>query len=94
MTDIDILVDRILAKNTAKSKSPELVVSILKTHGLNAIHVSGHLYEITRRHEWLYQAQDAAKQTKKLLLCECPELQVKNVEAYAECFKSTVRFEV
>ena len=92
MTDIDSLVDQILAKNA--DKSPELVVSLLKSHGLNAVHVSGHSYKITRRHEWHYQAQDAAKEAKKILLCECPELHVRNVEAYAECYKSVVLFEV
>lgn len=92
MTDIDSLVDRILAKNAAKS--PELVVSILKSHGLDAVHVSNHTYEITHHHEWHYQAQDAAREAKKLLLCKCPELHVKNVEAYAECYKSVVLFEV
>jgi hypothetical protein len=94
MTDIDSLVDRILVKNAAKSKSPELVVSILKSHGLDAVHVSDHTYKISRCHEWHYQAQDAVRQTKKILLNECSELHVKNVEAYAECYKSVVLFEV
>ena len=92
MTDIDSLVDRILTKNAAKS--PELVISILKSHGLDAVHVSNRTYEITRRHEWHYQAQDAAEKTKALLLYGCPELHVKNVDAYAECYKSVVVFDV
>ena len=92
MTDIDSLVDRILAKNADKNSN--LVISILKSYDLDAVHVSDHTYKITRRHEWHYQAQDAAKETKRFLLCNCPELHVKNVEAYAECFKSVVTFEV
>lgn len=92
MTDIDSLVDRILAKNAAKN--PSLVISILKSHGLNAVHVFGSKYKIKCRHEWQYQAIDAARKTKRHLLEKCPELHVKNVEAYAECFKSVVEFEV
>ena len=92
MTDIDSLVDRILLKNAAKS--PELVVNILKSRGLDAVYVSDRTYKIARHHEWLYQAQDAARQAKKILLCKCPELHVKNVEAYAECYMSIVTFEV
>jgi len=92
MTDIDSLVDKILAKNA--TKSPELVVSFLKTHGLDAVHVSDNMYKIVRRHEWHHQAKDAAKNTKRHLLEKCPELHVKNVEAWAECYKSIVTFEV
>lgn len=92
MTDIDSLVDRILAKNA--TKSPELVVSLLKSHGLDAVHVSNHTYKITSCHERHYQAKDAAKNAKKILLNECPELHVKNVEAWTECRMSIVTFEV
>lgn len=92
MADIDSLVDQILAKNAAKS--PELVINILKSRGLDAVHVSDHTYKISSRHEWHYQAQDAARNIKKILLCKCPELHVKNVEAYAECYRSIVTFEV
>ncbi len=88
----DSLVNKILAKNAPKR--PELVINILKYHGLDAVHVFGSKYKIKRRHEWQYQAQDAAREAKKILLNECPELHVKNVEAYAECFRSVVEFEI
>lgn len=78
----DSLVDRILAKNAAKN--PDLVISILKSHGLDAVYVWDKKYEIVQHHEWFYQAQDAARNTKEFLLCKCPELHVKNVEAYAD----------
>jgi hypothetical protein len=82
----------ILAKNAAKH--PSLVIGVLKSHGLDAVHVSNRTYEITRRHEWSYQAKDAVRKTKDILLCKCPELHVRNVDAYAECYKSVVVFDV
>lgn len=63
MTDIDSLVDKILVKNAAKS--PELVVSILKSHGLDAVHVFGSKYKIVRAHNRQCKAQDAARKTKR-----------------------------
>ena len=78
----DSLVNKILAKNAAKS--PELVISILKSHSLDAVYVWGHKYEIVQHHEWYYQAQDAAVKTKYYLLENCPELHVKNVSASAD----------
>lgn len=90
MTDIDILVDKILAKNTGRSS--ELVISLLKYHGLNAVHVSGRTYKITHRYEWHCQAQDAARKTKELLLHKCPELHIKSIKAYVEPYTSIVVF--
>ncbi len=96
--NIDSLVDQILAKNAAKH--PSLVISILKSHGLDAVYVCGRKYEIVQYHEWYYQAQDAAVKTKHYLLESCPELHVKNVSASADrgfCFnknRSIVVFEV
>ena len=95
---IDGLVNRILAKNAAKS--PSLVISLLKSHGLDAVHVWGQKYEIVQYHEWYHQAQDAAIKTKCYLLEKCPELHVKNVSASADhgfCTsknRSIVTFEV
>lgn len=78
----DGLVNRILARNAAKN--PSLVISILKSHGLDAVYVWGQKYEIVQHHEWYHQAQDAAIKTKELLLHGCPELHVKNVSAHAD----------
>lgn len=78
----DSLVDRILAKNAAKN--PSLAISILKSHGLDAVHAWGQKYEIVQHHEWYHQAQDAAVKTKRYLLDKCPELHVKNVSASAD----------
>ena len=50
MTDIDSLVDNILAKNAAKN--PDLVISILKLHGLDADWVWNQKYEIVQKHEY------------------------------------------
>lgn len=93
MTDIDNLVDQILAKNTAKRA--ELVVRILKSHGLDAVHVSDSKYKIVHAYNRQYKAKDATIKTKELLLHGCPELRIKNVvEARAEYYKSVVEFEV
>lgn len=78
----DCLVNQILAKNAAKS--PDLVIRILKSHGLDAVYVWSQKYEIVQYHEWFYQAQDAAIKTKCYLLEKCPELHVKNVSATAD----------
>ena len=40
----DFLVNQILAKNAAKN--PDLVINILKSHGLDAVYVWGQKYEI------------------------------------------------
>lgn len=88
--NIDSLVDKIIAKNAFRC--PKLVISLLKSRGLDAVHVSGCTYKISRRYEWHYQAQDAAKKAKEILLYKCPELHIKNVEAYAECYRSIVIF--
>ena len=92
MTDVDNLVDQILKKNAAKSL--ELVVSILKSHGLDAVHVSDCKYKIVHAHNRQYKAKDAALKTKELLLHKCPELHIKNVKARAEYYNSVVEFEV
>lgn len=78
----DSLVNKILARNAPKR--PELVISLLKSHSLDAVYVWGQKYEIVQHHEWYYQAQDAAVKTKRYLLEKCPELHVKNVEASAD----------
>ena len=94
----DSLVNRILAKNAARH--PELVISLLKSHNLDAVYVSGQKYEIVQHHEWYYQAQEAAVKTKRHLLEKCPELNIKKISAYADhgfCFgknRSIVIFEV
>lgn len=80
--NIDSLVNRILAKNAAKH--PSIVISILKSHGLDAVHVWGQKYQIMQYHEWYFQAKDAAVETKCCLLEKCPELHVKNVSATAD----------
>ncbi len=80
--NIDSLVNKILAKNAAKS--PDLVINILKSHGLDAVYVWSQKYEIVQYHEWFYQAQDAALKIKEFLLHKCPELHVKNVSATAD----------
>jgi len=95
---IDGLVNQILAKNAPKR--PELVINILKSHGLDAVYVWGQKYEIVQHHEWYYQAQEVAVKTKCHLLEKCPELHIKKISAYADhgfCFgknKSIVVFEV
>ena len=79
----DSLVNMILAKNAAKR--PSLVIGVLKSHGLDAVHVWGQKYEIVQHHEWYYQARDAAVKTKRYLLEKCPELHVnKNVLANSD----------
>ena len=78
----DGLVNQILARNAAKR--PELVISILKSHGLDAVYVWGQKYEIVQHYEWYYQAQEAAIKTRCYLLEKCPELHVKNVSAHAD----------
>lgn len=96
--NIDSLVDKILAKNAARR--PELVISLLKSHNLDAVYVWGQKYEIVQHHEWYYQAQEAAVKTKCYLLEKCPELHIKKISAYADhgfCFgknRSIVVFEV
>ena len=98
MTDIDSLVDNILAKNAAKN--PDLVISILKLHGLDADWVWNQKYEIVQKHEYFYQAQDAAIKTRNCLLNKCPELHIKKISSSADHGfffgknKSTVIFEV
>ena len=92
MTDIDNLVDQILVRNA--SRSPELVVWFLKSKGLDVVHVSKNKYRIVKRYEWMYQATDAAKKTRKRLLEACPEMRITNVDAYAESYMSIVEFEV
>lgn len=97
MTSIDSLVDRILAKNAAKN--PNLVISILKSHGLDATHAWSQKYEIVQYHKWYYQAKDAAVKTK-CFLEKCPELRIENISATADhgfCTgknRSIVMFEV
>ena len=92
MTDIDSLVNRILVKNATKCH--ELVIGLLKSHGLNTAHVSDCKYKIVRAHSRQCKAQDAARKTKEFLLHECPELHAKNVEARVEYYNSVVEFEV
>ena len=91
MMDIDSLVNKILVKNAAKY--PPIVISTLKSYGLDAVYISDNTYKITRRHEWSYQAEDAARKTKEFLL-ECHELHIKNIETYTECFQSIIIFKL
>ena len=92
MMDIDSLVNKILVKNAAKY--PPIVISTLKSYGLDAVYISNNTYKITRRHELHYQAQDAARKTKKFLLHKCPELHIKNIKTYTERFRSIVIFKL
>ena len=92
MIDIDSLVNKILVKNAAKY--PPIVISILKSYSLDAVYISNNTYKITRRHEWHYQAEDAAIKTKKFFLHKCPELHFKNIKTYTERFRSIVIFKL
>ena len=79
-TNIEHLVDRILAKNA--NKNPSLVISILKQYGIEAKHICKNKYKITNTFKWFYQARDNAFQIQDFLT-RFHSLNIKKISVYA-----------
>ena len=94
---LDILVDKILAKNA--NKNPSLVISILKLYGIEAKHICKNKYKITNTFKWFHQAEENACQIKNFLIdFRCLNIKKISVYAYKCLFSgksiSEVTFEV